>query len=83
MLDCLELAADARALDMRASPYDLRGYGFEPIAVETPGGRAEYVAAQQASLNGPRRCGPRCRSVRPASRWRTVTRTLAAGRNRW
>jgi hypothetical protein len=47
LADCLELAADARELDMRASPYDLRGYGFEPIAVETPAGRAEYVRAQQ------------------------------------
>jgi hypothetical protein len=33
---------------MRASPYDLRDYGFEPIAVETPAGRAEYVRAQQS-----------------------------------
>jgi hypothetical protein len=48
VMDCLELAADARALDMRASPYDLRDYGFEPIAVETPAGRAEYVRAQQS-----------------------------------
>jgi hypothetical protein len=48
VLDCLELAADARALDMRASPYDLRDYGFAPIAVETPAGRAEYVRAQQS-----------------------------------
>jgi hypothetical protein len=47
VMDCLELAADARALDMRASPYDLRDYGFEPIAIETPAGRAEYVRAQQ------------------------------------
>jgi hypothetical protein len=47
LMDCLELAADARRLDMRASPYDLSGYGFEPIAVETPSGRAEYVRAQQ------------------------------------
>jgi hypothetical protein len=47
LADCLELAADARELDMRASPYDLRGYGFEPIAVETPAGRAVYVRAQQ------------------------------------
>jgi hypothetical protein len=38
VMDCLELAADARALDMRASPYDLRDCGFEPIAVETPTG---------------------------------------------
>ena len=47
VMDCLELAADARELDMRASPYDLRDYGFDPIAVETPAGRAEYVRAQQ------------------------------------
>ena len=48
VMNCLRLAADARALDMRASPYDLRDYGFEPIAVETPAGRAEYVRAQQS-----------------------------------
>jgi hypothetical protein len=47
VMDCLELAAHARALDMRASPYDLRDYGFEPITVETAAGRAEYVRAQQ------------------------------------
>ena len=46
-LDCLDLAAEARVLDMRASPYDLTGYGFDPIAVETPAGRAEYVRIQQ------------------------------------
>lgn len=48
VLDCLALAADARVLDMRASPYDLRGFGFEPIAIETPGGRRVYARAQQA-----------------------------------
>jgi hypothetical protein len=47
VMDCLELAADARALDMRASPYDLRDYGFEPIAIETAAGRAEYIRAQR------------------------------------
>lgn len=47
VMDCLDLAADARELDMRASPYDLREYGFEPIAIETPAGRAEYVRIQQ------------------------------------
>jgi hypothetical protein len=46
--DCLELAASARELDMRASPYDLTEYGFAPIAVETASGRAEYVRGQQA-----------------------------------
>lgn len=47
VVDCLELAADARELDMRASPYDLRDYGFDPIAIETQAGRAEYVRVQQ------------------------------------
>jgi len=47
LVDCLDLTADARELDMRASPYDLTGYGFEPIAIETSAGRAEYVRAQQ------------------------------------
>ncbi|MGY4709299.1 3-methyladenine DNA glycosylase [Mycolicibacterium sp. CBM1] len=46
LVDCLELAAEARELDMRASPYDLRAFGFEPIAVEEPAGRAEYVRRQ-------------------------------------
>ncbi|WP_420090978.1 3-methyladenine DNA glycosylase [Mycolicibacterium duvalii] len=48
VLDCFELAVEARVLDMRASPYDLREFGFTPIAVETPAGRREYAAAQQA-----------------------------------
>lgn len=47
LFDCLELAADARALDMRASPYDLSEFGFEPIAIESAAGRATYVGAQQ------------------------------------
>ena len=46
--DCFELARDIRVLDMRASPYDLRGLGYSPVAVETPAGKAEYVAAQRA-----------------------------------
>jgi hypothetical protein len=46
LLDCLELAADARELDMRASPYDLTGYGFAPIRIEDAAGRAEYVRCQ-------------------------------------
>ncbi len=48
LLDCLELAAAAREIDMRASPYDLRDYGYTPIAVEHAAGRAEYVRCQQA-----------------------------------
>jgi len=46
LMSCLELAAEARALDMQASPYDLREFGFEPVAVEEPAGRAEYVRRQ-------------------------------------
>jgi hypothetical protein len=72
VMDCLDLAADARALDMRASPYDLRGYGFAPIAVETPGGRAEYVRAQQeiAQRAAPLRAAlaDRCDQLRTAVR---------------
>ena len=47
LMDCLELAAAARELDMRASPYDLTGYGLEPIPIEEPAGRAEYVRCQR------------------------------------
>ncbi|SNR36727.1 hypothetical protein SAMN06272737_104160 [Blastococcus mobilis] len=45
--DCFELAVEIRELDMRASPYDLREHGYEPVAIETPEGKAEYVAAQR------------------------------------
>ena len=47
MLDCFELAWDARKLDMRAAPYDLLDWGYEPIKVETPEGKAEYVQYQR------------------------------------
>lgn len=45
--DCFALAWDIREVDMRASPYDLRTQGFEPIAVETAAGRAEYERQQR------------------------------------
>ena len=45
--DCFELARDIRVLDMRASPYDLSDLGYEPLRVETPEGKQEYVAAQR------------------------------------
>ena len=45
--DCFALASEIRELDMRASPYDLRAHGYEPVAIETPEGKAEYVAAQR------------------------------------
>ena len=45
LADCLELAIEVRELDMRASPYDLRAHGYEPVAVETPEGKSAYAAA--------------------------------------
>ena len=45
--DCFELAWEIRVLDMRAAPYDLAPLGFEPVRIETPEGKAEYVAAQR------------------------------------
>jgi hypothetical protein len=48
LAECFELAADVRELDMRASPYDLAAYGYEPVAIETPAGRAEYARQQAA-----------------------------------
>ncbi|MBF6210387.1 3-methyladenine DNA glycosylase [Nocardia puris] len=46
LLDCFDLACAARELDMRASPYDLTAYGYTPVPIETPTGRAEYVRTQ-------------------------------------
>ena len=45
---CFVLARDVREVDMRASPYDLRELGLEPIRIETPQGRAAYVRTQSA-----------------------------------
>lgn len=47
LMDCLELARDIRSLDMRASPYDLRDLGYEPVPIETAEGKAEYVLRLQ------------------------------------
>jgi hypothetical protein len=45
--EAFELAAAARELDMRASPYDLSEFGFSPIRIETKEGREEYVREQR------------------------------------
>ncbi len=47
LLDCFRLARAIREVDMRASPYDLSALGYQPITIETPAGKAEYVAAQR------------------------------------
>ncbi len=46
--DCFALAWEVRELDMRASPYDFSSLGCVPVKIETPEGKAEYVAAQRA-----------------------------------
>ncbi len=45
--DCFALARKVRQVDMRASPYDLRSLGVEPILIETPAGKATYIAHQR------------------------------------
>ena len=47
LLDSFELARDIRRLDMEASPYDLSDWGYAPVEVETPAGKAEYVRRQR------------------------------------
>jgi hypothetical protein len=48
--DTFEVARAARGLDMEAAPYDLLALGYEPIRIETPEGRAEYVRRQRALI---------------------------------
>ena len=45
--DCFALARDIREVDMRASPYDLGGLGYAPIAIETASGRNDYERLQR------------------------------------
>jgi hypothetical protein len=45
--DTFELARDIREVDMRASPYDLQSWGYAPIPIERPEGRAEYESLQR------------------------------------
>lgn len=48
LLECFYLAIEARAMDMRASPYDLKKYeDCPPIKIETAAGRAEYEREQR------------------------------------
>ena len=47
LLDCFELAAELRDLDMRASPYDLSAWGREPVRIETAEGRRIYEIEQR------------------------------------
>ena len=44
---CFRLATKAREIDMRASPYDLTGFGYDPIKVEMTEGRRLYETLQR------------------------------------
>lgn len=46
-LDAFRHALRVRRLDMQASPYDVSGFGLDPVAIETGEGKAEYVARQR------------------------------------
>jgi len=48
VVEAFEIACEARELDMRASPYDLSAWNFEPICIETKEGRDEYVRLQKS-----------------------------------
>jgi hypothetical protein len=61
-LDCFALAGEIRLLDMQASPYDLASYGHPPVKIETPEGKAEYVARQRELAR--RAAGLRARLIR-------------------
>jgi hypothetical protein len=63
--DAFELARKAREIDMRASPYDLTKFGFEPIPIETRSGRDEYVQFQKEMV---RDAGPIRRRIIDAYR---------------
>ncbi|TYP92736.1 hypothetical protein LX73_2100 [Fodinibius salinus] len=43
-----KLAVETRVMDMKASPYDLRERGLEPIKIETDEGRQKYMRKQKA-----------------------------------
>lgn len=47
LLDTFELARDIRLLDMQAAPYELSAWGVQPVRIETPDGKAEYVRQQR------------------------------------
>ena len=47
IVDAFELAWEIREVDMRASPYDLSEFGYEPILLETTAGRQEYIQLQK------------------------------------
>jgi hypothetical protein len=60
LLDCLELAAAAREIDMRASPYDLRTTGIRLSLSRTRRAAPNMCIARRPSPHVLSRCGQRC-----------------------
>lgn len=48
VLEAFDLAVDLRTLDMEASPYDVRPWGYGVVPIETAAGKAEYMDRQKA-----------------------------------
>ena len=62
---------------MQASPYDLREFGFEPVAVEEPAGRCQHVRRQgPGGANAPPHAS---RCWRAANSWLTVVTVARRG----
>ena len=78
--DCFELAWDIRELDMRASPYDFSDLGLEPVRIETPEGKQEYVRAQRTSPSAALPCARADRSSAAGSLpgWRYRSRVATS-----
>ncbi|MFM8349451.1 MAG: hypothetical protein ACKN9D_00125, partial [Actinomycetales bacterium] len=49
--DTFEVAATARELDMRASPYDVSELGLPAIPIETIDGRRAYAREQESIIH--------------------------------
>lgn len=48
LMDCFDLAWEIRELDMKAAPYDLQSWGYEPVKIETAEGKLAYTRTQRA-----------------------------------
>ncbi len=46
VLKAFHLAREIRQLDMQAAPYEVSSFGLEPVKIETPEGKSEYVKRQ-------------------------------------
>ena len=68
VVDAFELAKEIRALDMEASPYDVRDLGYGVVPIETPRGRAEYVRRQREFADRSQALRRRMREALPSGR---------------